>query len=268
MKKTTMWRVGAALAFAVALTVNGLAGSTTLLGGRDTAAVSEAYPTLFTPAGYTFAIWGLIYGLVILYVLYQFGVFGKIATDKQKAIDAITPWFAGLSVTNAAWIFAWQYNVIWLALLLIVAMLVILIRINEILRGLTYTKQESLLLRVPFSVYYGWLTVATVANACVWLVSVGWDGWGVGAVAWLVTILWISAAIGVAAVLRNKDWSYGLVFVWAYIGILLSREQQDVSVAVNLAFLIAVLAFASGFVLSTATQKPGLLTRLFKRHSA
>lgn len=265
MKKTTLWRVGAALAFAIALTVNGLAGSTTLLNGWNTAAVSEVYPTLFTPAGYTFAIWGLIYGLVILYVLYQFGVLGKVAGDKQKAIDAITPWFIALSLANTAWIFAWQYNVIWLALLLIIAMLVLLIRINETLRGLTYTKQEFLLLRTPFSVYYGWLTVATVANACVWLVSIGWDGWGVGAVAWLVTILWVAAAIGVAAVLRNKDWAYGLVFVWAYSGILLSREQQDVTVAVNLAFLIAVLAFASGYVLNTPEQKSRLFTRLFKR---
>lgn len=265
MNKKRIWRIAALLAFVVALVINAIAGSTTLLGGWNTAGVSAAYPSLFTPAGYTFAIWGVIYTLVIGYFLYQSGVITKVAKDKQEAIDTITPWVTVLSLVNTAWIFAWQYNIIWLSVLLIVGMLVTLIRINEQLRGLSYTNLEFVLLRAPFSVYYGWLTVATVANVSVWLVSISWDGWGVASSAWLVTILWVAAAIGVTAVLRNKDWPYGLVFIWAYIGILLSREWIEIGVVANLAFLITALGIVVGYVYAAPTEKKGWWQRLLKR---
>jgi hypothetical protein len=266
MDKKLVWRIVATVTFAVMLVVNSLAGATTLLNGQNTATVSNTYPTLFTPAGFTFAIWGVIYLLVIGYVVYQLGYFGKVAKDKQKAIDAITPTFTALSVVNTAWIFAWQYNVLWLALLLIVTMLVLLIRINEKLRSLEYTKREFALLRAPFSVYFGWLTVATVANVCVWLVSIKWDAWGVDPVTWLITILWVASVIGVIAVLRNRDWAYGLVFVWAYLGILLNGTSTTPSIIANLAVLIAVFAAACGYVYGhPAPQRKGFLTKLFKR---
>lgn len=264
MNKRFLWRLAAVFSFAVMLVINGLAGSTTVLGGWNTAAVSAAYPTLFTPAGYTFAIWGVIYALLVGHLVYQFGGFGKVSGEKQKAINTITPLFVLLSCVNIAWIFAWQYSVMWLAVMLIVGMLALLARINETLRSLEYSPREYAWLRAPFSIYYGWLTVATVANICVWLVSVNWDAWGVDPVAWLITILWVAAAIGVTAILRNKDWAYGLVFVWAYIGILLSNEQLSVSVVVSLAFLVAVFAAVSGYVFALPPQKAQGWRRLFK----
>lgn len=248
MDKKLLWRMSAVVTFAVMLVTNGLAASTTLLGGWTTADVSAAYPSLFTPAGYTFAIWGVIYTLGIAYFAYQFGLVGKVAKDKQQAIDDITPYVAALSLVNIAWIISWQHNIIWLALLFIVTMLALLIRINEHLRTLKYTATEFALLRAPFSVYYGWLTVATVANVSVWLVSINWGGWGVSDSSWLVTILWVAAAIGATATLRNKDWPYGLVFIWAYIGILMNSEQLEVAVVANLALLITVLAGVAGYV--------------------
>lgn len=248
MNKRLIGRLAAVFSFAAMLVVNGLAGSTTVLNGWNTADVSAAYPTLFTPAGYTFAIWGVIYALLIGYLVYQFGGFGKVSGEKQKAIDAITPQFVLLSLVNMVWIFVWQYAVMWLAVLLIVVMLWLLARINEILRSLEYSPREYTLLRVPFSVYYGWLTVATVANICVWLVSVEWGAWGVDPVTWLVTILWVAAAIGVTAILRNRDWAYGLVFVWAYLGILLSSTEFSTVVVVSLVGLIGVIAATCGYV--------------------
>ncbi len=264
MKNKFIWRVAALVAFVVMLVVNSIAASTTLLGGWNTADVSAAYPSLFTPAGYTFAIWGVIYALGAAYFAYQFGLFGKVAKDKRGLVDAITPSVLLLSLVNIAWIFSWQYNVIWLAMLFIIAMLVVLVRINEKLRSAEYTKKEFALLRAPFSVYFGWITVATVANISVWLVSINWDGWGVSSPAWLVTILWVAAVVGVTATLRNKDWPYGLVFVWAYIGILLGSVQPEVGVVANLAFLITILAAASGYVYARPTEKKGWWP-LFKR---
>ena len=249
-----MWRWIAAAVFAVMLVVNGLAGATTLLNGRDTAAVSEAYPTLFTPAGYVFAIWGVIYLLVIGYVLFQLGVFGKISSNKDKAITKLTPYFVTLSVVNAVWIFAWQYNVIWLAVLLILTMLVMLVKINEVLYKLDYTKREKWLMKYPFSIYFGWLTVATVANISVWLVSINWDAWGINPASWLIAIVWVAAFIGVAVALRNKDWLYSAVFVWAYVGIMVKNLsdgvdwQSESNVVLNLLFLVVVLSGVTGYL--------------------
>ena len=42
------------LAFVLTVIVNSLAGSTTILGGKLTAEISDANPTLITPAGYVF----------------------------------------------------------------------------------------------------------------------------------------------------------------------------------------------------------------------
>ncbi len=249
-----MWRWVAAAIFLVMFIINGIAGATTLLNGQNTADVSATYPTLFTPAGYVFAIWGVIYLLVFLYTLFQLGWLGKISGKKDKAITKLTPYFVALSVVNTVWIFAWQYNVIWLATLLIITMLVMLIKINEVLYKLDFSKREKWLMKYPFSVYFGWLTVATVANIAVWLVSVNWDGWGISPNSWLVGILWVAAAVGVVAALRNKDWLYGTVFVWAYAGILVKHLshgidwQNDSGVVLNLIFLIVALAGVTGYL--------------------
>lgn len=211
----------AAGAFAGALILNSLAGATTLLGGHDTAAVSAMYPTLFTPAGYTFAIWGVIYLLLIGYTAYQLGLIRpKKAKLKPAMIDAITPYFIASSVLNAVWIIAWQYEVLWLSVLLIGGMLYSLIRITEILKDKDYTMAEHILVRTPFSVYFGWITVATIADICVWLVSIKWDAWGIAPEAWTVGLLIVAALIGMAGMVRNRDCAYGAVFIWAFVGIL------------------------------------------------
>ena len=59
------------VAFVLMLLVNGLAGSTTILGGKNTAQISDANPTLITPAGYVFSIWGIIYVLLGVFVVFQ-----------------------------------------------------------------------------------------------------------------------------------------------------------------------------------------------------
>ena len=248
------WRWTAALVFGVMLVFNGLAGGTTLLNGRNTAAVSDAYPTLFTPAGFTFAIWGVIYFLAIGFVLYQLGWLGKISGEKDKAITKITPYFVALSLANTAWTLAWQYDVIWLSVILTLTMLVMLVKITNILYKLNYTVREKWLMKMPFSIYFGWLTVATVANISVWLVSIQWDAWGVNPSSWLIAILWIAAAIGVTASLKNKDWLYSSVFLWAYTGILVKHLsaanawQNDSNVVANLLMLVVAFAGLTGYL--------------------
>jgi xanthosine utilization system XapX-like protein len=237
----------ALVAFAVTLVMNGLAGSTTLLNGQDTAAISDKNVNLFTPAGYTFAIWGIIYLLLIGYTAYQIGWLGKLKRTKlkQDTIERITPYFIATSVLNSVWIFAWQYEVLWLSVGLIIGILYSLVRIEEILKDKDYTLAERMLVKNPFSIYFGWITVATIANICTWLVSIGFTGGGLSPVFWTGTLLIVGAFVGIAGMLRNTNCAYGAVFIWAYTGILVkhvSEQGWDAQYQVVIGVLWALLA--------------------------
>lgn len=241
------WRWGALAAFVAAMVLNGLAGSTTVLGGVNTAQVSDSYPNLFAPSGVTFAIWGVIYTLLAAFIAYVFG-FGrpkKSALSTQTLTD-VTRLFVMNIVINGVWILAWQYKILWLSVLLMVGILVTLIQIVDKLRGVELTGKEYIQTRLPFSIYFGWITVATVANVTIWLVSTGWDGWGIRNGAWVVAILLVAGAIGLTTALRNHDAAYLAVFVWAFAGILLKHLSPSgfngayPSTIVTLTILLAI----------------------------
>ncbi len=219
----------ALVAFVATLVLNGLAGSTTLLNGQNTAAISDRNVSLFTPAGYTFAIWGVIYLLLGAYTLYQMGWLGKAKKSKLKVetIEAITPYFIATSVLNCIWILAWQYEILWLSVLLIIGMLYSLVRIEETLKDKEFTLRERMLVKNPFSIYFGWITVATIANICTWLVSIKWDAFGLSPVFWTVSLLIVGAFVGLAGMIRNTNCAYGAVFMWAYMGILVKHVSDN-----------------------------------------
>jgi hypothetical protein len=221
-------KVLVAVTFVVMIAMNAAANALPI-NGRSTAAVSDSYPNLFAPAGLTFAIWGVIYLLLAAYVLYQFGLFAKpeeapdVQTRRVALLERIGVLFSVSSVVNTVWILSWHYEVIWLSALLTTTMLVLLIMITRATRAAGLTGRDVWLVRVPFSVYFGWLTVATIANITVWLVSIGWDGFGVAPANWAVLIIAVGALIGTAVVVRDRDVAYGLVLVWAYLGIVIKH---------------------------------------------
>lgn len=220
-------RVWAVLVFGISLVLNGLA-STTLLGGNTTAQVSDSYPNLFAPAGVTFAIWGVIYLLLIGYCTRLFTNFKqKNSTAADTLGVKITPLFIAISALNAVWIVAWQYRVLWLSVLLIVAMLVVLARIALALKNAQLTRLDWATIKLPFSIYFGWITIATIANITTWLVSIGWSGWGVSPVTWMLFVVSLGALIGIVTAWRLKNWAYLLVFVWAYFGIWLKHTSAE-----------------------------------------
>ncbi|MCU0679334.1 MAG: tryptophan-rich sensory protein [Planctomycetes bacterium] len=206
-------KITAALAYVIMVGVNYLAVALPL-AGRDTGAISDSYPNLFAPAGYAFSIWGVIYTLLALYVIYQF-------TRRDDALTArVNRLFIINALCNAAWIFAWHYDVIWLSVLIMLGLLITLIKIADILRTAALTPKERWLVRLPFSVYFGWITVATIANITVLLVSLGWNGFGLSQAFWTVVVLLVGAAIGTWRTLYDRNFSYALVLVWAYVAIL------------------------------------------------
>ncbi|PKM88911.1 MAG: lantibiotic ABC transporter permease [Firmicutes bacterium HGW-Firmicutes-12] len=217
-------RILVAVTFLTMIIVNALANILPI-NGQGTGQVSDAYPNLFAPAGLTFAIWGLIYLLLALYTLYQFGLFQKDKiTTKVHLLEKIGFYFSISSIANAAWIFSWHYHLIPLSMLLIVVILVCLILVNQAINNFQLSVKEQIFIRLPFSVYFGWITVATIANATTLLVSMGWNGFGISESTWAIMIIITGMLIGVITTIRNRDIAYGLVLVWAYAGILIKHK--------------------------------------------
>ena len=207
------------------------------INGRTTGGVSDSYQNLFAPAGLTFAIWGVIYLLLGAHVLYQLGLFHDAEVDdvapfagsasassgnaptRAALLQRVGVLFSLSSLANVAWILSWHYDLILMSTLLLATMLVLLILITRTILGARLSPRDRLFVRLPFSVYFGWITVATIANVTVWLVSIGWDGFGIAESTWAVAIVSVGAVIGTAVILRDRDIAYGLVLVWAYLGI-------------------------------------------------
>lgn len=222
-----MIRIIVVITFLIMITVNTLANIIPI-NGVTTGQVSDSYPNLFTPAGLTFAIWGLIYLLLGGYTLYQTGLFqGNTNTIKTGLLNKIGVLFSISSIANALWIFSWHYGFIPLSMILMLVILVCLILINQTLKDEQLSEREYLFVRLPFSVYFGWITVATIANATVLLVSLGWKGFGLAEETWAIIIIFVGFIIGATTMLKNRDLAYGLVIVWAYAGILLKHLLPD-----------------------------------------
>ena len=256
------WVMIALVAFVVMLVVNALAGGTTLVGGTDTAAVSDSYPNLFAPAGLTFAIWGVIYLLLGAFFFRAFELWKpKKSAVSNGALNEVVQLFAASSVLNAVWLFAWQYHVVWLSVLVMAALLVTLIYTHRLVAVAGYDWREYIMLRLPFAVYFGWITVATIANVTAWLVSINWDGFGLSDGTWMVAVLLVGASIGLTVALRRKDAAYLAVFVWAYAGILFKHLADDGfngAYPSTIAALTILLAVFVTVTLRLAVEQPSL----------
>lgn len=190
------------------------------LGGRSTGEISDNYLNLFAPAGYAFSIWGIIYILLGVYVIYQ------LKRDEDELVAKINRIFIINALLNASWMFAWHYDLIWLSVIIMAGLLITLIRIADIFRNLIITPKETRFVRLPFSVYFGWITVATIANITVFLVYLGWNGFGLPESFWTVVVLLIGALIGSWRMLQDRFSPYGIVLIWAY-GAILFKHLSD-----------------------------------------
>ena len=242
----TSLKVVVAATYVAMIALNALANALPI-NGRTTGEVSDSYPSLFAPAGITFAMWGLIYVLTGIFVVWVVAFSGRSTTPQTPVLERISWLFLLSNLANAAWILSWHYDLIAVSTALIVALLVLLALIATALRSLRLTPGQWAVLRLPFSVYFGWVSVATIANITVLLVSLGWDGCGVAQATWTVIILAVGALIGCTTVLVNRDIAYGAVFVWAYGGIWLKHTSADGFAGqypqVSAAALVCIAAF-------------------------
>lgn len=241
-------------AFIIMVAVNAMANLLPI-NGVSTGGISDSFPNLFAPAGSTFAIWGLIYLLLAAYTVYQWGLPGPQSSLSTHSMQNVRAYFIFSSLANAAWIFAWHYYVIWLSVLLMLVILISLIYINLELSRSRMTTMDRLLVRLPFSVYFGWITVATIANLTVLLVDWDWSGFGLSQPVWTVIAVGLGLIIAMTTAYRQKDVAYALVIMWAYAGILNKHLAPDgfaggypsIITAVVISLLVIVLTIAAIF---------------------
>ncbi|EUJ33370.1 hypothetical protein MFLO_03520 [Listeria floridensis FSL S10-1187] len=198
------------------------------LNGMTTGEISDRYAALFTPAGYVFSIWGLIYLLLLLWLIGASMNYRKLDKKLMTTISIS-------NLLNAAWIFAWHFSLIFLSLIIMFAILLSLIRI--------YIGQKQLarkrLWRLPFSVYLGWISVATFANISYFLAAHNSTIYEP-----LLTVIFILLGSVIALIFRyaQNDFVYPLIFVWAYIGIFIAQLDGNMLVR-YIALICAILLF-------------------------
>ena len=237
MNRDVIRQIAVVVSLIITLTANGLANALPI-NGQTTAEISNRLQILFVPENYVFSIWGVIYTLLIIYVVYQ-----ALPSQRENPILRRIGWLFVVScIANATWIVAFHYNQFLLSFLLIVVVLVSLIGvyIRAGIGTLAVNNKDKWMIHVPFSVYLAWLTVATIANATYVLYDNNWDGFGISPETWAIVMLVIATGIVSWLILRTRDIAYTSVIVWAFIGIVV-KQQDYVGVAVTAGVMTAVV---------------------------
>lgn len=237
-------------AFLVMIIVNGAANALPL-NGVTTAEISDRYGNLLTPAGYVFAIWGLIYVLLVAFTYYQYAL----ADDELH--DKIGWYFVASCLFNSIWIFFWHYEYIALSVIamagLFISLGIVYIRL-EVKNGQTPQKMLYMV-NIPFSVYMGWITVASIANISSLLVALGWKAYNITAIYNTAALILITLILVLINIHLRDDAAYAAVLVWALIGI--AVKQMNTWLVPYVAGLCAAI-----IIVVIALKKMGILWKV------
>ena len=220
----------------IALGVNGISNALPL-NGQNTGEISDRFKVLFVPAGYVFAIWGVIYLGWIAFVVYQ----ALPAHRHNPRLQKMSWLFALSCAANAAWLFCWHYKYFELSVVVMLTLLLTLIAIYvrlDIGRA-PVTTAEKWCVNIPFSIYLGWISVATIANITDVLYLWKWNGFGIAPELWAVIMLVVATILGLAMALTCGDVAYLSVLAWSYAGI--ANKQAGVGLVANSAWLMTAL---------------------------
>ena len=212
------------MGFLAVIVVNSLA-ETVPIGGMTTGQISNLYPNLFVPAGLTFSIWGVIYLLLAVFVV--FGMIRSIGTKKESSafLDRIGLLFITTCMANVGWIFAWHFRMLSVSLVLMLVLLasLILMYIRLDIGRSDSSTAEKAMVHSPMSIYLGWISIATIANVTVLLVHYQWNGFGISQSAWTMVMIAAGTALGLTALFHRGDIFFASTIDWAVIGILIKH---------------------------------------------
>jgi hypothetical protein len=206
--------------------------------------LSDNLPNLFVPAGITFSIWGVIYLLLFLFIIYQARSVVKKDVNKSNYLHRIGWFFVLSNFTNIAWIFSWHYELVPISLffmvLLLTSLIIIYLRLEIGKYSYTTSSKDKFFFTAPFRVYLGWITVATIANVTTFLVWMGVEPYNSAAVFLTVIMILIATFITTLILYDRKDIIFGLVIIWAFLGIVIKRLNPNYFVELNVATVAAI----------------------------
>lgn len=204
------------------------------IGDMTTQELSDAIPNLFVPAGITFSIWSIIYIFLGLFSIYQIRDIFKEDKIEMKFLNDIGYFFILGSLANIIWIFVWHYQLVPLSLIfmivLSVSLLLIYMKLN--IGKSEVSKIEKIAVHIPFSIYLGWISVATIANITAVLVVLGVSGFGLLAEILTIIVIAVVVLITFAMLLLRKDCAYSLVIFWALLGIFIKQSVANLTIAI------------------------------------
>lgn len=243
MSKSLRNALFSTLAFAAMLTVNALANILPI-NGLNTGEVSALYPSLFTPAGITFSIWSIIYLLLLGFIILQW------RNSDAYVFAEISGLFWLSCLLNIGWILSWHYLHVSISVTLMLLLLLTLVQLFLKVRKISMTKpHEKIFVRLPFTIYFAWICVATIANISALLVSNQWEGGFLSPFAWTVVMMTIASLLALFITNKYRAPIFALVIVWALFGIFIrwnNTEQQVLAyVALSLLFIVSASAFAT-----------------------
>jgi len=209
------------------------------LNNKSTKELSDAIPTYFVPQGYVFSIWSLIYLALIGYAVYQL----LPRTKDNLKLHSMAWLFVLNALANAGWIFLWHYEYVATSVLLMLVILGSLIGIYTLM-GIgkeKVSKSEYWFTHFPFSLYLGWISVATIANIAAALHVHEWSGWGIAPQTWSVIMLVVATALTLTMLLRHRDYVFAGVIIWAVIGIGRNFSDETAILWTSLASIVIIV---------------------------
>lgn len=254
MKK--LLQIGNGIAFVSTVFINYLS-NTGDLNNTTIGEVSKDLNNLFTPASYAFAIWGLVYLLLFGFIFYQGrSLFVKVRND--DFVEKIGGWFIISCIANSGWVFLWIYEYTGASCFFIFLLLFSLLKIvwNNKMEFGNVTFSVKLFLWLPFVIYSGWVTVASIANVAAFLVKIGWNGFGVSDMIWTISMILIATIINLIVIWKRNMREFALVGIWALIaiGIANSESGNIVALAANIGAAILFINIFIHAYLNRATN--------------
>ena len=222
MQKVSTLKILNVAALVVVVLVNYLANALPI-NGVKTADISNKYFNEFAPANLTFSIWAVIYSLIIGVMIWQFV---NVNEAKNKEISQFSTYFIANCLLNAAWLFAWHYEIFVLTIILMLGILYTLVQLNRIeSKEFPTDLPTKWLLQSGFGVYLGWICIATIANITTFLVSLNFNKLGLTDTFWTGTVIGIGSITAAMLVVRYKNMYIGFAVIWALIGIVIRQNQ-------------------------------------------
>ncbi|MDQ1150232.1 hypothetical protein [Sphingobacterium zeae] len=252
MKK--IYQIVNAVVFVITVVINYLS-NTGIFNGETMATISAKYQNLFTPAGYAFSIWGLIYLGLLGFVVY-FGPLLKLTREKEEVILKVGWWFLVSCLANCLWVITWLYDYTSVTIFLMLLLFVSLLRIVENTRTIAFQSnlKKLVFLKLPFHLYAGWISVALIADAAAYLTKIGWDGFGLSATLWTIIMFVVALIIHLLMIWQRRMPVFGLVSAWALIAIAVANKGTN-SIVYAAAIVVAIIVLLNVFVYSIRYRK-------------